>query len=424
MTRTFAVTTLLLSSTLLHTHHVAAADTQAMDPETLFSSAMQYRENGELFRAIELFESILQSQPELNRARLELAVSYHLTRRYEDARTQLNTVLNDSSTPESVKLSVTAYLAQLNSDIKSANKRSRSSFFLSAGMFSDSNINLGPDNSRDIINLTPGAVKQGSGGVRGLFSYANRSRSSKPLAINGRAVDFEWLSQATAYAKAYGTGDSDFNLSILSLSTGPAMISSRNWRASLNFKLDKIYFGNDPYADSSGINPLFTYNIQNDLEITIENTTIVRDHSNTANKGLDGTLSSWDLNLAKFYNKQLIGVQLGVKYHDNGAANSQQHYRGAEIYLAGQMPAWKNSRTYMTLSQRDYNYMAADGNISDDRSDTELNLQLGLSHDFRSGNLKSWTINAQFNYTDNDSNVDLFEYERNLVEVNMRRYFF
>ncbi|VAW63216.1 hypothetical protein MNBD_GAMMA08-2488, partial [hydrothermal vent metagenome] len=55
---------------------------EAIDPETLFNDAMSYRQGGELFKAIEIFETILSNQPGLNRARLELAVSYHLTRRY------------------------------------------------------------------------------------------------------------------------------------------------------------------------------------------------------------------------------------------------------------------------------------------------------------------------------------------------------
>ncbi len=402
----------------------AAYAADSIDPEALFNEAMQSREDGEVITAIELFETILQHQPDLNRARLELAVSYHMTRRFEDAKEQLTRVLNDPATPENVKLSITAYLAQLSSDVKAAKDRSSSSIYLSAGAFTDSNINLGPDNIRRFSSIDPSAEKQSGNGTQLMLSYAHRSRSSQPLTIGKSLVDFEWLSQATAYNKAYGSGDSDYNLGVLSFNTGPALLADGHWRAALNFKLEKIFFGNDPYADYLTLNPLITYNISDDMELTLENMTSVREHDQDID--LDGTSKSWNISLSKFYTRQLIGVQAGIKYHDNGADASRLHYTGAEIYLGGQMPAWKDARSYITLSSRDYRYKAPDGVESSTlkRDETELLAILGVSHDFRSGALKSWTLNAQYSYTDNDSNLDSFSYDRDFFELNFRRYFF
>ena len=404
---------------------------ETLDPEALFEEAMQYREDGELFRSIEIFETILSNQPDLNRARLELAVSYHLTRRYEQAKEELTKVLNSPDTPETVKLSITAYLAQLSGDIKAIAERSKSSIYLSAGLFSDSNINLGPDSSaisNDLLTA-PSQQEDSSHGIQLLISFANRSRASQPLQMGGGVVDFEWLTQATAYNKNYAedASDSDFNLSVISLSTGPALVKNKSWRTALNFKLDKIFFGNDPYARFSGINPLFTYSLTPDLEVTIENETTIKEYDDKAlDDTLKGTATSWALDVAKFYGKQNIGVQAGVKYHDNGAKAQFRHYTGAEVYLGGQMPAWKDARAYLTISSRNYEYGAADtaANFTETRDETETLTVLGVNHNFKAGSLKSWTLNAQATYTDNDSNLDEFKYDRTLVEVNMRRYFF
>ena len=189
------------------TQPVLAAD--SIDPESLFSEAMQYREDGEVFRAIELFETILNHQPDLNRARLELAVAYHQTRRFEEARQQLTKVLNNPATPANVKLAITAYLAQLTGDMKLSKQRTSSSIYLSAGAFSDSNINLGPDNIRNFSNLDPSAAKENGSGAQLMLSYAHRSRASQPLQIGQKMVDVEWLTQATAFSKAYGSDDSE-----------------------------------------------------------------------------------------------------------------------------------------------------------------------------------------------------------------------
>lgn len=396
----------------------------AVDPETLFNEAMRFRQDGDLFKSIEIFETILSNQPGLNRARLELAISYHLTRRYEDAKEQLNQVLNDPETPDEVKLSITAYLAQLSGDIKSAAQRSTSSMYISAGAFTDSNINLGP--GKDITGVTPESTENSGSGGQFMFTYSHRSRASQALHINNSIVDFEWQSQASAYSKVYGSGDSDFNLSVLSLHTGPALIAEEKWRAAFNFKLDKLVFGNDDYADYVGINPFFTYSIMKDLEITFENTTTAREYAQTDDQGLTGTMTMWGIDIAQFYADQLIGIQAGIKYHDNGAKEGNLHSTGGEIYLGGQMPAWTDALLYLTISSRDYKYKAPDGVYSTtiNRDETELLAVLGVSHDFRSGMLKSWTLNAQYTFTDNDSNLEEFAYDRNVFEINMRRYFF
>ena len=423
------LTTALISASFISHSSVAQ---ESVDPEALFEDAMQYREDGELFNAIEIFETILSNQPELNRARLELAVSYHLSRRYEAARAELTRVLNDPDTPESVKLTITAYLAQLSGDMQAAQQRSRSSIYLSVGLFSDSNINLGPD-SQTIANETlvsaGSVVKENSHGGQLLLSFSNRSRASEPLAMAGRAVDFEWLTQATAYNKSYAAdaGDSDFNLSVLSLSTGPALIADRAWRTALNFKMDKVFFGNDPYALFAGFNPLFTYSFMPDLELTLENTTTIKEYEDKSlDDTLKGTATIWGMDLAKFYSKLNIGIQAGIKRHDNGAKADFRRYTGTEVYLGGQMPAWENARAYLTVSSRDYRYKGADtdANFMEKRDETELLAVLGVNHNFTSGDFKSWTLNAQLTYADNDSNLDAFDYDRNVFEVNMRRYFF
>ncbi|VAW65630.1 hypothetical protein MNBD_GAMMA10-1755, partial [hydrothermal vent metagenome] len=259
---------------------------EAIDPETLFNDAMKYRNSGELFSAIEIFETILNNQPNLNRARLELAISYHLTRRYEDARKQLTQVLNDPETPDTVKLTITAYMAQITQDMKTADERNSSSYYLSLGAFSDSNINLGPGKDiRDINpNIADASLENSGSGGQFTLNWSQRSRASQAIHIGSNIVDFEWLTQATAYSKAYASGDSDFNLSVLTLNTGPALIAEESWRAALNFKLDRLYFGGESYAKYVGINPLYTYSIMPDLEITFENTTTARDYDQPENQ--------------------------------------------------------------------------------------------------------------------------------------------
>jgi hypothetical protein len=399
----------------------AAKAEEAVDPQQLFDEAMQMRASGEIFAAIETFELILSKQPGLQRARLELAVAYHQARRFYDAREQLMMVYNDPDTPEAVKLTVTAYLAQLDSDEKSLGKRTSSSVFVSAGVFTDSNANLGPT-----VETVPPDNRETSGsGVAAMASFSHVSRATGPYIINAKPVDFSWHSQATAYSKMYAGEENDFNVQVVGLTTGPEMVSDKDWRAALNIKLEKVYFGGDPYSFNIGLNPLFTL-IYGDTEITFENLTTVREYD--VDTGLNGVAKMYDLGVIRFFNHQSMAVEGGARYHNNGAQTQFLHSDGAEIYLGGQMPVWRDARIYLHVSARDYSYAEADpsNNLhpTTARDETETLTTLGLTHDFRSGVLKSWSLNGQLAYTNNDSNLEEYDYDRNVLEVNLRRYFY
>ena len=397
---------------------------EALDPEQLFKEAMELRDSGQVISAIAVFETILRQQPGLNRARLELAIAYHQAREYQNAKEQLNKVLNDPDTPDNVKLSITGYLAQLGSDEKSASKRTSSSIYVSAGIFNDSNVNLGPTSE------LPGTTLEKNGsGIIGMASFSHVSRASRPFKSDTSLIEFEWNSQISAYDKSYTSStESDFNLQVASLSTGPALISVGNWRFQFHIKADKVFFGGNPYSFNLGLNPKLTLNFGSDLQIFAETLTTVREFDNTSDQGLDGTSILYAVGASKFFNKQTIGLDGGLRYHSNGAERGDLNATGVEVYLGAQAPAWTNARVYLELSSREFDYstseQAATGSGSPiTRDETEQQLVLGLSHDFKSSTLKGWTLNAQLTYIENDSNDQNFEYDRDVIEINIRRYF-
>jgi hypothetical protein len=394
---------------------------EALDPQQLFDEAMQMRASGEIFAAIETFELILSRQPGLQRARLELAVAYHQARRFYDAREQLMKVYNDPDTPETVKLTITAYLAQLGSDEKAVGKRTSSSVFVSTGLFTDSNVNLGPT----IETVTANSRETSGSGLVAMASYSHVSRATGPFIINQKPVNLSWHSQATVYGKMHTGEENEYNLHVLGLSTGPEMISHKDWRAAFNVKIDKIYFGGDPYSFNIGLNPLFTL-IYGDTEVLFENLTTVRDYS--LDTGLNGVARMYGLGVTHFFKHQTMAVEAGLRYHNNGADAQFLHSDGAEVYVGGQVPLWLGARGYLQLSNRAYAYAEADPDNtlhpSTARDDSESRATLGVSHDFREGLLKSWSLNGQLAHTRNNSNLDEFDYDRNVIEMNLRRYFY
>lgn len=397
---------------------------EALDPERLFKEAMELRNSGQIIGSIKIFESIIRQQPGLHRARLELAVAYHQARQFQDARDQLTRVLNNPETPDTVKLAITGYLAQLGSDEKSAARRTSSSVFISIGAFNDSNVNLGPTSER------PGAtLEKSGGGLIGMLSYSHVSRASQPIKAGESLINFEWNTQITAYDKSYTTSsESDFNLQVISLSTGPALISADNWELQLNIKADKVFFGSNPYSFNLGLNPVFILNLDDDLQVSIENLVTVREFSNINDKALDGVSKMYGLGVSKFFSQQTLGLDGGLRYHSNGADRGDLNATGVEIYLGAQAPIWAGARMYVELSSRQYKYASSEQAVGSGpstiiRDETEQRLVLGVSHDFKSSALKNWTLNGQLTHAENDSNDANFEYRRDIVEINLRRYF-
>ena len=92
--------------------NVAFAQTTT-DPEALFSKGLKSRAAGELQESIEAFQSILSIEPTLQRARLELAISYFKALNYAEARRQAQQVLDDPATPDAVKENIRRFLQDI-----------------------------------------------------------------------------------------------------------------------------------------------------------------------------------------------------------------------------------------------------------------------------------------------------------------------
>lgn len=89
-----------------------------VDAEVLFESAMRERGAGNYDASVVIFQTILNSQPKLHRARLEMAVAYYKLARYQEALNEAEIVLNAPDTPPDVRVSVLKFISQIMSESK------------------------------------------------------------------------------------------------------------------------------------------------------------------------------------------------------------------------------------------------------------------------------------------------------------------
>jgi len=400
------------------------AYSEASDPaQAIFDEAMEKRESGKLFDAIELFETILSHRPNLDRVRLELAVAYHLASQYEAALKEFNAVLNNKDTPENVRLTILAYLAQLKKDQQAPASSHHLSYYIKAGLLHNSNINSTPGRTRNEYNgqvfLTLDKVS--SAGMDIALAASHRYSKAAPLDISGTETRFEWQSQLSISNNTYKE-TSDYNLNVLSLSTGPALYSPGRWRALANIRIDQIDLGGNRLATYSSFNPAITFDFGHYRSMLLEASQTSHRYDDIANIGRDGKETMFGAGYTAFFSKLGSGIEAGFRLNNNDADIKEFAYDSQEIYFGGFIPALDNSSAYLRLNSRTYEYDAADTTSGLIRDEVENHAAIGYNHDFRDGMLKNWTMNAELSYTENNSNVDQFDYNRAFVTINWSKY--
>lgn len=399
----------------------AETSEEQFDPEKFFKQGMQERSDGEPYSAIESFQTILSNQPALHRARLELAVAYMQTLQYEEAEQQAQTVLNDPNTPPSVRVSILAFLAQLKQDAEELTPKHEHKFNVSVGVLYDDNVNVGPGS--DVINIgdeiaeiTTRPASDTAIVLSG--SYDHSFRTGKPVRFGQNTGMLYWLSGASIYHRGYDQED-DFDLQVLSLRTGPAVITNAEWRANLSFQVDHIRLGEEELANYIGLQPSFTWAFDASTELTFDAEYTDRDFDAEQDQGRDSDYYELGVSLGKGFKNNTIGVQVGAEWFDNDAADSQFSYDGWEVFAGFNWQIKQTTSLFSRISYGESDYEGEVPVVLEIRDDEEIQFLIGGKHLFEN----ELELSAFWLKTDTQSNVVLYEYDRTQFSINLSRKF-
>lgn len=414
---------------------VAPGAAIADEVQTDFDAALAAIEDARLRTARERLTALLAANPSLSRARLELARVHYLDRDYARARAEAQRVLDDPDTPPAVRTTILAFLAQIDADQKRYAARHQWAPSLYAGLMYDSNVNIGP--SRDIIDTgavvcTPGnpcAVAPGSRPQEdfaavlspGLVHTYNPDRRFDYGELQGF---FLWESQANAYYRAY-FDETDFNLGVLTLRTGPAWVVPGRWRAGIGLQLDQIFLGDQSLALFSSLNPNLGIQVGDDLEITLDGLITDRHYWEDNEEGRDGWYTSAMLSATKYFNARRFALQAGAGWSDFDADEDRFGYSGPRLTAGLLWQAWADGLVYARVDYQGYDFDGPESFPFENqvRDDDELRFSLGFQHDFRSGALRNWSLLGGWVHTDSDSNVQIYDYDRDVVNLGLSRRF-
>jgi hypothetical protein len=406
----------------------AQAAPSAAPVQSEFDAAMQAVEAARLRTARERLTSLVSANPSLSRARLELARVYYLSRDYPEARREAQQVLDDPNTPPTVRATLLAFLAQIDADEKIYAARHQWAPSLYAGLMYDSNVNIGP--SRDVIdiggvpfNVVPASQQTSDWAAVLSAGIAHTYNPGRRFDAGEQRGFFLWQSQANAYYRGY-FDESDYNLGVLTLRTGPAWVVPGKWRAGLGLQGDQIYLGDRSLALYTTLNPNLTFEVGAATEVTLDGTVSNRYYWKDAEEGRDGWYKNGNVLVTHYVNNRKLGLQLAAGWADFDADEERFSYTGPDLSGGILWEAWRNGLVYARLNYRGYDFEGIEplpANIP--RDDDEWRYSVGFQHDFKAGLLTDWSLVGGFVHTDNQSNVAIYDYNRDVVNLGLSRRF-
>lgn len=401
-----------------------AADAGAAEAQ--YRLGLYQRETGEPYSAIDTLEALLSANPSLNRARLELAVAYYRTLNYERARAEAQRVLNDPRTPENVRLSVLSFVKQMELEQATVQGRPHQLEMTAAvGLLFDSNVNAGPDNAvlgssgLGLLTLNSAFLSKSDWGHTAQFGLQHTWQRPTPVRVGESTGRFQWVSSVGAYHKGYQT-QNDFNLSVVTLATGPGLIVGPNLRGNLNLQVDHISFGGRELGLYTSVTPSITWRALGG-ELTTDAQVSQRNFSRPTDGGRQGQFRSVGLSYGRLLGSQ-VAVQGGVRTFVENTREDRFSNRGGEVFL-GTRVKWSGVDFFARTAWRDTRYEGAEPVFNVVRHEVERRNEVGASHAFTEGWLNRWLLSATLANVHNKANVSLYGYDRDTVFFTLSRTF-
>lgn len=389
------------------------------DPEALFKKAMSTRAVGDVQESIEAFQSVLDIEPALHRARLELATAYFQALNYAEARQQAQRVMDDPDTPEVVKVNIRRFLEE----VAAKDIRHTVTPFVYLGAMLNSNVNAGPgsDIFQDIA-LAPGSTKTDDHAITLSAGLTHRYLAPSAAKVGGRDASFTWNTSASYYRADYAKQNA-YDLDVFSAGTGPGLFVAGRWRGGVSLQWDESLLSGDRYATYVGLSPTLTGIFgQGRTEITGDVNVQKRSFHRASENGRDSDYASVGVNVG-----QVVGmttaIQVGARYFEERADFNYFSNHGYEAFVGVNWQAAKPLSLYGRISYRDNQYDAAEPLLSAARDENTTTVTLGGSYKLFGSMLDQWVIGANYIYTDARSNIGLYSFDREQFSLTLGREF-
>ncbi len=373
------------------------------DAEYLFLAGTAQFESGDASAAIRHFEAALDVNPGLSRVRLDLARAYAVAGKPRSARTEFQRVL-DTNPPAEVRSNIERYMASLG---EAKTWRAR----LAVGYLYDSNVNAGPSSETVTFfgvpfALTPGTAPRSDSGVVSNFVLDHLLPFSDELGLR---------STVTADTVTYWAA-SQFNVEQTSLLLGPQYREGRV-QVGVPFAFNYSRLGSEDYGWAVGGAPEVRYAAGDRVLLIASGLGQATEYWQRPER--DGSI--WSVHAAVRYSlSEKVYIEAGYRHtrEDTRVGFLDNDLDAVHIALYAEIPWEIAIFVRPTIAQNGYDEREAAFPRS--RDDDRVTLDVNVSREiFHTG----FFMSVGYTHTDNDSNLPLFEFERDQVVVQISKDF-
>ncbi|HTR00417.1 MAG TPA: outer membrane beta-barrel protein [Candidatus Acidoferrum sp.] len=384
------------------------------EPEFDFLYGLSALEIGRPNESVFAFERVIAAYPDQMRVKLEMARAFYLLNNYQSSRDLFNEVLATNPT-DNVKANIKVFLDLIEQ--KENNTTGSFSWYVNANAGTDSNINSATD--LGVISTPIGNVTLSASGksISDNFTELGGGVSySKPFSKNSGLTVTANLSHHD------NTSTNDFDLDVLS---GDATYSNLlgDARMSYGVRTQRIDLNSSHFQDSnSAIVAMQRAPGNGWLQVLTGAYTMVRyDTSTNANASLrdvNQALVSGTLGRTMGRFNHAVSVYYGDESAVNpaGANNAQQFYG---VAFSEQYQLSYTHIPYFRLTFHHSDNKSTDPIFNVERSDRMMSASLGWTWLMK----RNITVTSDLTYTSNDSNIQLYGYDRTKFQTGIRYQF-
>lgn len=192
---------------------------------------------------------------------------------------------------------------------------------------------------------------------------------------------------------------------------------------SLGLQADQIFLGDSKLALFLSVNPSVSFLLNPRTELTFDVIVTDRHYDDNVDDPREGTYSSGLAILTRYYLERDLALQFGAGYSNFNADDDVLSYDTPDIFVGATYEAWTGGALFARVGYRDYDYDDEVPLFLEDRDDTELRAIAGFQHQLNGDILNGWVIRGEYVWTDNNSDIDVFDYTRKQASLGLSRAF-
>ena len=242
------------------------------------------------------------------------------------------------------------------------------------------------------------------------------------MTFAGRDVAFAWQSSVEFFRNQYFDED-DFHLMVVSARTGPAWLAARKWRFQIPVQGDYISLGDQTIAWYGGVIPSLTY-FAGRMSLTTLLQVQGRDFRRRIDEARDSLYVGGGFSLGYRSLEGRVGAGVGIQLFDEDADTERRSNNGQQVTGFFNFRPWPSINTFLQASYRTRDYHDVEPFFDVARDELEKRFVAGANYTFTdAGLLNNMVAELFIRHTNNDSNVRIFDFNRNQVLFRVYRSF-